>query len=127
MRQTTTRPAYGEVDCFELAGLDLGRELPCSSPRSLLYYICSPSASKAVVGHRAAGSFAEIHVTGPIADDERPLRVRYRMTHEDLHVVLCEDERELLYGALARFGPADDPDGSMQVGALKAALLESRG
>jgi hypothetical protein len=56
MHQTVTQPAYGEVDCFELAGLDEGRELPCSSPRSLLYYLCSPSATKAVVGHRVRGA-----------------------------------------------------------------------
>jgi hypothetical protein len=58
-----------------------------------------------------------------VADDERPLRVRYRMTHRDLHLILGEDEREALYAALARLGgPSGDPERSLQVGALRAAL-----
>jgi hypothetical protein len=112
---------YGELCPFALIDLGEGRDLPCTSPRTLLYYLASPAAVKATVVSRGAG-VATIRVEGPVCDDGEKLRVNYRLTKTDYDEVLDEAEREVLFVNLARFGPSRDPAASLSVRNVKEAM-----
>lgn len=103
----TTLPVYGEVSCWELAGLHEGRTLVCTSPRTLLHYLAAPGTRLAKATERNVGEYVTLEVEGPVADDGKPLRVVYRMSRDDYHDRISGSEQGILLRLLGQFAPEE--------------------
>lgn len=76
------RRGFGDPDLWELWLLDEAEEVPCTSIRTFLYYLCSEGTKHCEI-HKAnpfAPYFVNVTLRGPLADDERNHLLRYRLT-----------------------------------------------
>jgi hypothetical protein len=97
---------YGQYDLWDFYDLDYGRRLPCGNIGTFLHYLTSPGTRTVDLGASSVTSgTATLYLTGPRADDGRPLTVRYRPTRAEVQEVLEEWEHHLLLDAVKKHYP----------------------
>jgi hypothetical protein len=97
---------YGQYDLWDFYDLDYGRRLPCGNIGTFLHYLTSPGTRTVDLGASSVTSgTATLYLTGPRADDGRPLTVRYRPTKAEVQEVLEEWEHHLLLDAVKKHYP----------------------
>jgi hypothetical protein len=98
------RRAFGEHDLWELWLLDEAQEIPCTSIRTFLNYLCSKGTTHCEINQASpllgtGGGSVDVRLMGPLADDERNHFVRYRLTPANVGQ-LREAEKDLLVSKL---------------------------
>jgi hypothetical protein len=99
---------YDQYDLWNFYDYDLdyGRRLPCGNIGTFLHYLTSPGTRTVDLGASSVTSgTATLYLTGPRADDGRPLTVRYRPTKAEVQKVLEEWEHHLLLDAVKKHYP----------------------
>lgn len=110
---TEERPKLGTVDLWEFDLMSEGGLLPCGNLRTLLYYMYSPKTVKITVSEQESTAIPKMMVTveGPLAYDEKPLKVRYRVIKSEVvskEKGLTESERAMFAHKVAeRSGKLD--------------------
>jgi hypothetical protein len=95
----------GEHDLWEYWLLDEAEEIPCTTIRTFLHYLCSKGTTHCEINQEAdpllgiGGSCVDVRLMGPLADDERNHFLRYRLTPANVGK-LGEEEKELLVSRL---------------------------
>ena len=94
------RRGFGEHDLWELWLLDEAEEVPCTSIRTFLHYLCSKGTTHCEINQASpllgtGGGSVDIRLTGPVADDERNHFLQYRLTPANVGQ-LGEEEKDLL-------------------------------
>jgi hypothetical protein len=118
------RRVFGEHDLWELWLLDEAEEVPCGSFRTFLFYLCSEGTTHCEI-HKASPlttGYVDITLRGPLADDERNHRLRYRLTRGNVGR-LKEEEKDLLVSGLVKHcPPTEDNKPNQKVGEALTAL-----
>jgi hypothetical protein len=97
---------FGEYDLWDLWLLHEAEEVPCWSIRTFLHYLCSEGTKSCEILNAstlAAGS-VDITLTGPVADDGRNHRLRYRLNRGNVGR-LKKGEKDLLVRKLMEHYP----------------------
>jgi hypothetical protein len=100
---------FGEHDLWDLWLLHEAEEVPCGSIRTFLHYLCSEGTKycKILNASTLAAGPVDITLTGPVADDGRNHRLRYRLTRGNVGR-LKKVEKDLLVRKLMEHYPTED-------------------
>jgi hypothetical protein len=107
---------FGKQDLWELWLLDEGENVPCSSIRTFLHYLCSASTKHCEILNTSTveTGCADIALTGPLADDEQNHLLRYQLDRGNVGS-LNEAEKDLLVSKLVEQCPLEEGRSSQKV------------